>query len=281
MIPFGFWKSADDGFRYLHDEISGGVEAFSKLKSKELYTGSCVTIPSSGTDYGFVNNIVDFAEIDATQASNNTYLWYNQLDISQTITSATTEGYLKASNNFSFIGEFQNNAISYLTDFSRPFTAYIVFERLSAPANFIRHYTFQDSSPVSLYNILEQLNTGVFRTRMTDAFTGGSRVVIVATNTSFTSLKQYIVCVTYNGNLTNSGINIYVDDLVTAQSLTNVSVGTLGSGPNGLNQRFTNYNNSEISTEIRLDELHLFDSVHNQTQRETAKEILEQHYTFS
>src|SRR6056297_2890044 len=55
-------------FRFLHDEISGGLIALSKLRVKSTYTGDVTGF--DGDSFGFLNDVLDEAAIAAALGSD-------------------------------------------------------------------------------------------------------------------------------------------------------------------------------------------------------------------
>jgi hypothetical protein len=65
-------------FRYIHDEISGGVFAFSHLKCKAAYAGDAVTVGT--TNYPFVSNLAPISTIRTDFPTLSGVVLYDQIN---------------------------------------------------------------------------------------------------------------------------------------------------------------------------------------------------------
>lgn len=271
-IPFGFWKSADDGFRYLHDEISGGLFAYSHLQNKAVFAGDALEITGAGGNaYSFVDGLTPLATIQGDYPSSQDILWPDQIG-SNDLTPASSGGW--NGTDYSFNGLRKTSASGYSLTFSNPHTTLVVIDMTSAglgtTQGIIDIYTSSNTYYTMVYagsdDLLLRKRNGSNSTR---SFSG-------VRNTGV-----HILIWEDNGSLNSTGTQLYYDDMATARAV----AATSGITPdatitaNIAMMQCLGGNAARITGCVK--EFHQWSGVLNQTQRETAKEILEQYYTFS
>lgn len=265
------------GFRFLHDEISGGVSAYSHLKSSAAYSGSVVSIGTNSTDYGFLDNIVDISQIIADYPANASfYRYYDQLG-SNNIEKPT--GFLNGwniNNGDTFFKSSQfNGAMNVIPTGglaaigSGAFTIMVVF---ITPSAFTQEYIFETDSNTSFR--LYYLNASRFIWRF--GTFGGDMIEWDNIPLDFTPSKRQLLCFTYDGSETAGGMKCYQNDMTTE-----ISGGSKNSSGSFSNFAFMTSNLDLGTSKGVVEDLHFFNKVLNQSDREKAKEILEQYYTFS
>lgn len=277
--------SGGSDFRYLHDEISGGVIACSHLKCKSDYTGDCVILDEgSGGELalGFINNIVE--SYDATQ--QQTVKWCNQLNSLTSLGSAgaINKGYDPALDDFSTINLELIPSTKVLDDFqntSDSFTTIHVIENFSGAGRYLGLFGSQAPGRDSLF--YRGMNTEDLRlwsrtginNRTVEIYWNGGWLWGLGTTK--------IICCTYDGSRIQEGFEVYRNDMINPlakvvsrdQELADVAWGQNITGNWNLG------NNSQSPNQALFKEAHFFPRVLSQSERETAKEILEQYYTFS
>lgn len=270
-------------FRYLHDEISGGVFAYSHLKTLASYSGHAVNIGTNPnqTDYGFVDNIVDLAQVDldfgSDQATNTLYDQFGLNDI--------TGGNLNSKWN-----KTDNEYVQMLfpVDFSNKTPAGTL--ATLAPDDPFTVITVQKHTAVS-YNTQEAIfNASGSSSQIRWMYQGGAVGMLVNSGSSasgyaagFNDNNIHLTVGTYDGSQSFGGISVYVDDMATDAVSTNPNTGTPGTNPMFSNEfQIGSFVNQTTNTHFQgfIYETHIFNKVLSQAERETAKEILEQYYTF-
>jgi hypothetical protein len=273
LDPYRFGDGAS-GFRYLHDEISGGLFGVSHLKCRTTYTGDSVEVDS--VDYGFVSGVVDLSSIDAANAADaSSETYYDQVGSNDMLFAAASPFYDKSEN------EFPNTAAAAY----RPLTVTGSLGSLTTSDAFtsihvIKHNTGTYATQ-EWFMSFEGTTTNRFMWQggaLRFLISGGSNLIVDVTGQNNSNLKL-LVC-TYDGSLNSTGMEIYQDDMVTPLSGTKSGSGgssTSYFGSMSLSGRASNllgrYNGF-------IYETHIFNKVLSETERETAKEILEQYYTF-
>jgi hypothetical protein len=286
MANTGFFKGqgGGGGFRYLHDEISGGIFAASHIKTLSSYSGSCVNIGDSPneTDYGFSNNIVDLSQVDSDFGTNqdvNTF--YDQFEVNDVSGGSTqwvksVNEFADAENNLGILNGATSGDLSSHTGA----TTVITVTRFNT-TTFSNGFSWGVSSN-SAINFAMFYVSGLFVVRLASASTANrldSRYTVGSGFTNDTDLHLSII--TYDGSETIGGVKLYRDNMVTAVTKSaEITSGTYVNTPffPAIRMGYVGGTNSYLPGFIY--ETHVFNKELNQTERETVKEILEQYYTF-
>jgi hypothetical protein len=259
------------GFRFLHDEISGGVAAYSQMITRAAYTGDAVEIGTTGNEvnYGFSPFLVDKAAIaSAWPSSTALRTWYDQIGANDT--GSTTGGWdgsdfvlMPNSGNF----RKQNPTGALATIGNGAFTLVAVCKA----NDFTNEFVFRGNAANTLRAYWISSTRFLFR------LGNNPRIDFDNIPVSFDN-QQHLMVFTYDGSALSSGLQVYEDDMINPISGgTRASVGTYANTP---------IFSSEFDLGIFLglkNDVHVFDKVLSQSERVTLKEILLQNptYTFS
>jgi hypothetical protein len=273
--------SGGGGFRYLHDEISGGVHAWGKIKSKSSYVGNSFELDNTD-DYGFVDDIADLDSmlVDFPTGVTGVSIWYEQLngDDLGTVSVSTQAGKFDSSNVdlclyslSSGDGNILSGATSSLTD-SDARTVIVVLKRITAPSSTaqVPYYSYSNAATNRL---AIQMNNSYTYVRLNGG--GGETRFSVG---AVSDLNTNLFVIDYDGSGLLAGFNFYINDMSTSlpKSLTAETV-VLQDVP------MDDYNigcTAGLEFEGYVYEVHEFNKVLSESERNLAKEILEQEYTF-
>ena len=259
------WFNQGSSFRYLHDEISDGVVAASLLRSKESYTDSAVNVgdpAGSRIEYGFVNNLVNLSDVASDWPLPTGARFYNQLDYADGIQGGATSGWdgsqlMKGDPNAVLQSTFT------LVESTDSLTWVFVCPNLDADLG--ESYFF-----MGMNNDFRLQYSGDNLWFQINGTSGFSRNVYTSTRTSGVKL----IIATYDGSESRNGLNLYINDITTPL--------TVDSTAGDVNSGYGFSSNMVIDTDQTfVNEIHLFRKEFDLSERETAKEILEQYYTFS
>ena len=270
--PYRFGSAG--GFRFLHDEISGGLFAYSHLKTIEAYAGDSIRV--GATDYGFVDNIIDLASINADNAVDT---GVNRINDQFTINDMPNGSgfYDKSENELIQMTSSTGNSISGSSgDLSTHTGActIITVSKHTAATFKSNEWLFSGNNNNGFRFYYVNGSRFLFRV-------GGNFSNLNADNVAVTFDNNiHMLCGVYDGSETSSGMNVYEDDMSTA----------LGASKSGSYTNTTMWNGrvsvgfggSTGGTNFQglIYETHIFNKALSETERETAKTILEQYYTF-
>jgi hypothetical protein len=278
LDPYRFGDGAS-GFRYLHDEISGGLFAYSHLKTLAAYSGSSINIQvvTTPTDYGFINNIMDLAQINtdnSVDATVNTI--YDQFEINDFDNGSgvydKSENELMQSDGLS--GKFISGSTGNLSTHTGACTIITVSKHTAA--SFKSNEYLYSGNSISGFRFV-YTNGSTFLLRV------GASPRLDCNNVAVTFDNNIHMLVgTYDGSETAAGLKVYEDDMTTALSSSNSETGTYTNDVMFNNRNSIGYGGSTSGTDFQglIYETHIFNKELSETERETAKEILEQYYTF-
>jgi hypothetical protein len=275
MANTGFFKrQGGGGFRYLHDEISGGVMALSHLKCLEAYAGDCANVNS--IDYGFNgDNFFDNPLLSGTAGTGaDVAAIYDQTENINAGPNGNSYNY--DNQDWAYNGIRRNT--SNLSSSDDIFTFVAVYNPLlstRSQRNETRVLGTSVGAGQQGLTIWYETN-GDIVIRLRDA-------IIVNTIITYSGVLSgddiYLIAVDYDGLGLNTSFNLYVNDMITPLTPTSAT----GAPKSVFTQAGTNYpffNGDQDGTEGAMFDAHYWNKVLSQAERETAKEILEQYYTF-
>lgn len=276
MSGVGFMgRGGASGFRFLHDELSGGLAAYSGLVTKASYTGNALRSRNPlDVDFPYLNNTIDYAAINAASVVNWKN-WFDQIG-SNNIQDGGGFGASYTVNTQALRGSLSlaspNGAISTHT-YASGWTVVFVMDVESLFNAFSYLYQLDGTGASTL---MYYQSTTEFRVQI-----AGTRHQYLSLNN--TGLKLYMA--TYNGSGNITGVSLYYNDVVSAQ-VPSLTVGTTITGTWNLsNTRMSmgaaSNGAGPIGQEGWAKEFHIFNHALNLSERETLKEILEQYYTFT
>lgn len=262
----GFMKSGGD-FRYLHDEISGGLIAISHLKTLESYSGDALILNTGGSAdaYGFVDNFVDLASAQTDYPAAKTATVFDQINNQE-----SSPGLNNAWNGSDFLSGYKRITGAPSITFSDPKTiVYVV-----------------SLSTLSGAQGLGGLLTGEFVYQ--NIYLVDSTLFIRKRNGGSSYIKSYtgivtglqIIVWTDDGSLSVGGQDVYINDMVTSVT----AASSTGSVPNQtltVNDIGRLVQSGGPQIQGLLLDYHVFNKVLSESERNTLKSILEQYYTFS
>jgi hypothetical protein len=269
------------GFRYLHDEISGGLFAYSHLKTLAAYSGSCVNIQVAAgptpTDYGFVGNVLDLAQINtdnSVDATVNTI--YDQFGINDF--NNGSGAYDKSENELMQCDGLSGKFIAATTGDLSTHTGACTIITVSkhTAASFKSNEYLYSGNSISGFRFV-YINGSTFLLRV------GVSPRLDCNNVAVTFDNNIHMLVgTYDGSETAAGLKVYEDDMTTALSSSNSETGTYTNDVMFNNRNSIGYGGSTTGTNFQglIYETHIFNKELSETERQTAKTILEQYYTF-
>jgi hypothetical protein len=265
-------RTSGSGFRFLHDEISGGLFAVSHLKTLAAYAGDCVNVNS--IDYGFLNNIVDMAAIDAANmVDRNASPYYDQFGLNDIFSAISNPFYDKSENEFPncFNSTYRETTVAGALaslQSNDPFTAIqVVKHNTGTYATQEWMLSFESTSQMRLMWQSNSLRLLV---------NGGTSLIYDVSGLNNANLKMIVA--DYDGSLTSAGLTLYQNDMITPLSGSASGSGGAASaffGALGVSGRA---NNAVGRYNGFIYETHIFDKVLSQAERETAKAILQQYY---
>jgi hypothetical protein len=274
ILPCG---NPPSGWRYLHDELSGGFFAGGHMQYKSTYNceniialtdpadySATATTPTTG--YPLTNAIIDLAQISTDFPTSTRMRLFNQLNYSQFLERSGNIG--PGWNGTDFVAKGgQVGSLSSRSQFD-PFTFALVIDGMNNSDNV---YIIQASSGNPR---LQNLNATTTRFWIGTSFTD-----YVGKNYATSLFKNSglkLLVATWDGSGTAGGADVYINDMTTALSGTNASAGTFTNTAYNAIQVQNNQNVNTLTKEI-----HFWDYAMDATDRGTLKTILEQYYTFT
>jgi hypothetical protein len=253
------------GFRYLHDEISGGIIGVSHLKVKSAYAGNSITVDS--VDYGYVSNVVPLSDIQTANPTDATIEWYdavNSYDISSVNGFSGGVDFQSASGDTGAAG-FSIN----LTDAK----CIVWVVRMDSAGSGLTQgiWTISNSTTIHQTTVFAGSNNLFLRKR------NGTNATSQFSGVRSTGVHLYMW--NDDGSVNASGDTLYYDDMTTAVTLTSASGTTTNAALTssiGLHQ----WGSNTTAIDGSILDYHVFDHELTLSERETVKEILEQYYTF-
>jgi len=270
MIIDSYRFGSAGGFRFLTDEISGALFSYGHIKTRDAYTGEAINLSSQG-GYSFVDNVVPLATMQADQPTSDTVTLYDQIGANDMIgfPSGGWDG-----------SDFASGTIRKASPTSYGLT-------LSDPRTTIMVIDIGTPNTGNLGGILDIFNSG--SQYYTAFFTVGNDLSLrkrgVGNSTkSYSGLRTsglHLFVWVDDGSLDSTGTNLYWTDMVTAKTASSTSGTTVDATINTSIGVKTCVGGNASTFNGLVKEFHQFDTVLSQSDREIAKEILEQYYTFS
>jgi hypothetical protein len=270
MANTGFFKQqgGGGGFRYLHDEISGGLFAYSHLKNRAAYSGECVNV--AATDYGFTDNLVPLSTIQTDYPSTAPVTLYDQVGAN----NITGLGNGWDGTDYTPDSLKNSSVIGYSAAFSDPRTTIVVIDMSTAGTGTTQGIIDIYNSSNTYYTILYSTSNNLFLRKRNGA----------NSNKQYSGLRNtglHLLIWTDNGSLDSTGTELYYDDMVTAKTAASTSGTTPDATLTGNIALMQCLGGNVAKIDGYVKEYHQFNKVLSQSEREAAKEILEQYYTFS
>lgn len=267
--PYRFSTGGGGGFRYMHDEISGGVFAYSHLKVKSSYSGSAVRV--NLTDYDFISGLTPLSTIQSDEPTRQDVIYYEQINGFDASTNPITGAW----DGTDYCEEVctASGLAGFSLDLNQAKTIIIVANLLTDGAGTTQGLVNMGNSTTLAQTFVYAGSNNLFLRKL-----NGGNATSQYAGVRNTGTHLYVW--SDNGSLDTSGDSLYYDDMVTprakASSSGSISNATMSSA---IEMMKWSGNNTNIDGYVL--EYHCFNKVLSQSERETAKEILEQYYTFS
>jgi len=270
ILPCG---NPPPGFRFLHDEVSGGLSAISQMQCKASYNCEDIyniylpeswisTTPAPNTFFPLKNGYAPLADMAAVATSNTRLTVVDQIDLSAILGRAGQNGPGFNGSNLMIGGGLLTGSGNFPRSQSTGFTVFALINRLDLLSGFIWNTNTPRIQRIS----------GVIR-----CWVGTAASNYVGKNYAqsvFDITADCLVCFTYDGSGTSAGIDLFVNNMATPLSGTSVSAGTY------LDDNYTPSNNGQQTQSTSLyKEMHVWDGRLSQAQRQTVKDIFNQYYT--
>jgi hypothetical protein len=260
-------------FRYLHDEISGGVMSLSHLKTKVAYTGFCGRV--DGIDYGFNSNkFFDNPLLTGTPGTGVSATLFDQTGLSSLISWGNTYNY----DNQDLAYNAMSRGASNIPSSDQAWTFIAVYNpMLSTRTQRNETRVLNNSVGAGIKGLTVWYETdGSIVIRLRDAVAPNIEITYTS---AISGDVIYMIAVDYDGLRTTTSFNLYVNNMNTALTPSSIVGATKAVfTESGINYPFFNGNQNGIQG--AMFDAHYWDRVIDSTERNTAKTILEQYYTF-
>jgi hypothetical protein len=258
-------RTSGNGFRFLHDEISGGLFGYSHLKVKSSYAGPAVRVGT--TDFNFAANITPLSSIQSAFPTTQDVIYYDQVNGND----AATKSSIGPWNGTDYVSEILNcSTPSISIDLNAPKTYLVVYD-----ASAINSGICTISNSPSIFESLVFAGTTGIWARKKNGSPQSTRQWNFAASSD--RLGLHLLIFTDDGSLDASGWQLYFDDPVTAKTVSVTQPQAVTNATLTSNIGLKNWAVNSVTFTGYLHEFHCWNKQLSLAERTAAKDILRQY----